>query len=57
MGKALAMIERVRKGEDAGDVIAGKEIKKEEGKEKDGEGESLRERAERFLGTRGDKRS
>ena len=53
MSKALAMVERVRDGEDAKDVIAGKEVKKEEGKE---EGVSLRERTERFLGTRRAKR-
>ena len=53
MSKAMEMIERVRKGEDAGDVIAGKEVKKEEGKE---EGVSLRERTERFLGARRAKR-
>ena len=49
MGKALDMIERVREGEDVGDVIAGKEVKKEEGKG-DEEGVSLREQTERFLG-------
>ena len=53
MGKALDMIERVREGEDVGDVIAGKEVKKEEGKD---EGVSLRERTKRFLGARRDKR-
>ncbi len=55
--KTMEMIERVRGGEDAGDVIAGKEVKKEEGKE-DGkeEGVSLRERTERFLGARRAKR-
>ena len=51
MGKALAMVERVRAGEDAKDVIAGKEVKKEKGKE-NGDGVSLRERTERFLGVR-----
>ena len=47
------MIERVRQGEDAGDVIAGKEVKKKEGKE---DGASLRERTERFLGARNQRR-
>ena len=53
MSKALAMVERVRAGEDAKDVIAGKEVKKEEGKD---EGVSLRERTERFLGARNQRR-
>ena len=56
MSKALDMIERVRQGEDAKGVIAGKEVKKEEGKEDEGGNESLRERTERFLGARNQRR-
>ena len=53
MINVMGLIDRVVGGEDAKVVVGGVG----EGKEKDGEGESLRERAERFLGTRGDKRS
>ena len=54
--KAIEMIERVRQGEDAGDVIAGKDVKQEEGKEDGKEEGSLRERTERFLGARNQRR-